>query len=618
MKTAAIKTPFLLTISTLAIAISTSCQKPVITKRMFYGNVVTLDKDNTLAEAVGMDLQTGKITFIGSKDEAKTLLNNQTEVINYQDNYIYPGFVDTHSHPAMLGAAISGGCLCTPDMTAEQTIAYFNQYIDAHPGKNMYKCYGSYASNKFGNPIYHFTSKMMDEQLHHGKEVPMVIVDYGGHSGCVNSLAAEMLKKQFNVDAKKVKDLKIMDAIELDDNGEIDGNVAETPAYRFYFSIPIELEELKAGILNFQDEVLAKMGYTTLGDCGIQYENIPSAIALSQLGKEGKLKFKVRGYYCIMETDNKSAEEQIKIALDLAEQYNNEYFKIIGIKLFIDGVSEKETCWTSKPYVTNPYPKDYDDYCGINRWSNYWRPIMDDAPGIKELIIEANKNGLSTTIHCFGEAAVHYALDEYEAACKVVKYDRNSIAHCAYVNDEDIARFDELHVAPVVAPHWAMRTAPADIHEKGIYGDFDPAQPNNRSLDKMYKIKSFITGKEGNHVGFHTDGMCADGIPYMLYCAINRIDPDNADPSKEGYIGPRDISECVTPKEALKCVTSDPAYILGDEDSIGTIELNKCADFSIYPVDFTSEETFKLENHEVAHTQLIASYVNGNMVYSNK
>lgn len=603
-----------------------SCaNQPIIAQKMMYGNVVTLNEKNTIAEAVG--IKDGKIVFVGSKNAAKSHIDDNTEIIDYGDNYIYPGFVDSHSHPAMLGAAITGGCLVTPDMNKYQTMTAFKEYIRQNPGKSLYKCYGSYASLKNGSPDHHYTYKFIDEQLKDlvdegllPDDAMVIMIDYGGHSGCLNGVGVKQLKSKFNnITEEDVKKLQMTDTIELEklDEGhdpEINGNISETPAYAFYYSIPNPADEIKEGILAQQEMTLAQMGYTTLGDCGVQDGQIETVKALSELGAEGKLKFKVRAYYLIMETDNISAKDQVKKAIELAKQYNNEYFKIVGLKVFIDGVTEKESCYTTKEYV-NP-PEGYSDYYGVFRWSKQWRPVMEHAPQIRDIIAEANRNGLSVTSHSYGDGAVKFMLDEYAEARKQVKYDRNSISHCAYVLDEDVKRFNDLHVSSIVAPHWSVRTALGDNHDKNIFGDYDPQNPDERSIQKMYKIKTFIDSGENNHVAFHTDGMCPDGIPYMLYTAINRVDPDNADPNQPGYIGPRDEKEDVSVKEALKCMTSNPAYLLGEEKNIGSIQLKKWADFSIYPIDFTDPNTFLQSNYQVAHIKPIATYVNGNLAYS--
>lgn len=619
----------LLGVSSFAIVTATSCQKPVVDKVMLYGNVITLDEKGTKAEAVGTDIKTGKIYFIGSRDEAKKLINNQTEEINYGNKYIYPGFVDAHNHPGLLGSALAGGCYCSTEDDREKVFEKLNAYIKDNPNLEFYKAYGAFVAPKNSqHPNMHYTYKLIDENVHTNK--PVLIGDYSGHSACINGAALAILREYLKVTksdedfAKDIKADKMTDTIELEDLGrgfeEVNGIIAESPYYLIYLSIPIDRESLKEGIL-LEQENLLKYGYTTLGDCSVKCDNIETMQVLSELGKEGKLKFKIRGFFSILESENLSAKKQVNRVLKFKEQYDNEYFKIVGLKFFKDGISEKETCNTLEPYHNNPFPEEFPEekggYRGVDRWHAKWRPIMPEAPSLSDLIKEANTHGLSVTVHSFGDKAVNDVLNAYEEAGTSKTFARNSISHCAYVVDSDIPRFKELNVTPLVAPHWSYREKAADTHDINVFGDYDPSKPNERSLQKMYKINSFL--KNGGRAAFHTDGMCPEGVPYMLYTALNRVDPHNADPNAVGYIGPRDENEDVTIEQALECSTKTPAYLLGEENNIGSIEIGKCGDFSIYDVDLTDKNNFDQENYKIAYqTPVIATYLNGKIAYEAK
>lgn len=620
-----VKKLFFLGMSVATIAVASSCQKPVVNKTMLYGNVITLDEKGTTAEAVGVNTKTGKIFFIGTREEAKKQTDNQTKEVDYQDNYIYPGFIDAHSHPGFLGSALAGGCLCTPGDTKEEVFEKLNAYIQEHPDYEFYKAYGAYVSVNKDSPDYHYTWKMIDDNVHTDK--PVLIADYFGHSACVNGAALDILNYYLGMRwadpeeaADTIKRLLMTDTIQLEkgvtedykDVEIINGNIAESPYYNIYLSIPIDKEELKQGILQQQEEVLAKMGYTTLADCGVKSDTIETLQALSELGKEGKLKFKVRAYYMILESDNLTAEQQINKVLDLKAKYDSDYVKIVGVKFFVDGVNEKETCWTKKEYKTNPFESEFPEgYFGINRWDKKWRPLMPNAPEIASIVTLANQNGLSATTHAYGDAAVEYILDQYKAARTIKEYDRNSVSHCAAVDDVDLPRFKELGVVPILAPHWTYRTSDGDEHDKHIYGDGNPTD-EGMNYSKLFKIKSFL-GEDGkNPIAFHTDGMCPDGMPYMLYTALNRVEPI------ENHLPARDAREKITLAQALEASTKTPAFLLNEEDNMGSIEIGKCGDFSIYPIDFTDEENFKEENYQVAkkeNTPLIATYLNGKIAY---
>jgi len=50
------------------------------------------------------------------------------------------------------------------------------------------------------------------------------------------------------------------------------------------------------------------------------------------------------------------------------------------------------------------------------------------------------------------------------------------------------------------------------------------------------------------------------------------------------------LNEKVTPQEALKMFTAWPAYAAFQEDKLGTIEVGKAADFSIFETDIMTAD----------------------------
>ena len=51
----------------------------------------------------------------------------------------------------------------------------------------------------------------------------------------------------------------------------------------------------------------------------------------------------------------------------------------------------------------------------------------------------------------------------------------------------------------------------------------------------------------------------------------------------------RGEEECIDGFTSLKCLTNNPAYLLKEENNLGSIEVGKAADFTIYGMDFTNE-----------------------------
>ena len=60
------------------------------------GNVLTIDKNNTRAEAVA--IKDGKLAAVGSAAEVSRLVGEDTRVVNLAGRTLIPGFVDPHNH----------------------------------------------------------------------------------------------------------------------------------------------------------------------------------------------------------------------------------------------------------------------------------------------------------------------------------------------------------------------------------------------------------------------------------------------------------------------------------------------------------------------------------------
>ena len=63
------------------------------------GNIITMDEKRPFAKAALV--KNGVFAFIGSAEEVKQMLD-------YGDNFIYPGFIESHSHGYFAGDRLIG------------------------------------------------------------------------------------------------------------------------------------------------------------------------------------------------------------------------------------------------------------------------------------------------------------------------------------------------------------------------------------------------------------------------------------------------------------------------------------------------------------------------------
>ena len=65
------------------------------------GNICTLDEKRPHAEAAL--IKDGTFAFIGDAKTVRELAAEGADVLDYGDNFVYPGFLESHAHPHLAG-----------------------------------------------------------------------------------------------------------------------------------------------------------------------------------------------------------------------------------------------------------------------------------------------------------------------------------------------------------------------------------------------------------------------------------------------------------------------------------------------------------------------------------
>ena len=87
---------------------------------LIFGNIITMDEKRPFAKAALV--KDGVFAYIGSAEEARKLAPEGTQVLDYGENFIYPGFMESHCHGSFAGEravgqanlmAISAKVLCS-------------------------------------------------------------------------------------------------------------------------------------------------------------------------------------------------------------------------------------------------------------------------------------------------------------------------------------------------------------------------------------------------------------------------------------------------------------------------------------------------------------------------
>lgn len=538
---------------------------------LIFGNIITVDPKRPTAKAAVV--KDGVFAYIGDAETARQLAGSDAKVLDYGENFIYPGFLEAHSHGYGAGYRAIGQADLSqvPGTDYAKYREIIREFIQKNPQREIYLAAGWNENDEY------ITRAYLDEIC---SDKPLIMNTSGAHSCLLNSKALQWA----GIDAEYAKKLG-PELVHVDEKGEPDGYVCEKPAFDVLGMVPISLEDAKSYILAWQDFALAH-GLTGVADAGAELIYPDASKAYHALEEEGKLKLRTYSYLMIPDNAADPKAEIARVAADRAK-YSEEYYHVIGVKAFLDGVVEAHTAWMLEDYLDQP------GYHGVERFNDHDKMV--------ELITEADREGLSVHVHSIGNGATHFMLDCIEDAEKVTGDldQRNVLAHLQLITEEDIRRMGKTGSVPAVAPLWSPKEEALFRIEADYVGE--------ELADQAYPIKSFVDA--GANVVFHSDYPVSPmmDIKLSVYTAERRRYPDG---SAGGMETRGNTNEAITREQALRAMTINVARAWHQEHRMGSIEFGKIANMTVYDCDFLHDDIEK-----VAQAKLVATVVDGEEVY---
>ena len=539
-------------------------------KTVILGNIITVDEKRPFAKAALV--KDGVFAYIGDAAEAKKLAGDDAQVLDYGENFIYPGFLESHSHGYLAGYRAVGQANLSQFLSTDydKYREVIKKFIADNPNRELYVAAGWIENDKYVTKAY------LDEIY---SDKPLIMQTGGGHSMLLNTKALEWA----GINAESAKKYGY-DLVHVDDNGEPDGYICEAPVFDLAKKLPTSMEDAKKYLLAWQD-IAFKNGYTAVADAGVELLSSEIIKAYHELEEEGKLKLRTYGYLYVLDNIADPKAEVARAAADRAN-YSGEYFHIVGLKAFLDGVTEAHTGWQNEDYLDEP------GYHGAERFNDHDKMV--------EMLVEANKEGFSVHVHSEGGGATHFMLGCIEDVEKITGNmdQRNVLAHLHFVTDEDIKRMGATKSIPAVPPLWSPK-------EKGTY-EQDVKYVGKELADQSYPIKSFYDA--GANVVFHSDYPVSPmlDIKYSIYTAEARTYPKESGMITE----PRNMKESITREQSLRAMTINVAYQWRQEHLLGSIEFGKVANMTVFDCDFLNDSLDK-----VAKANIIATIIDGEEVY---
>ncbi|HSL76633.1 MAG TPA: amidohydrolase family protein, partial [Candidatus Limnocylindrales bacterium] len=258
--------------------------------------------------------------------------------------------------------------------------------------------------------------------------------------------------------------------------------------------------------------------------------------------------------------------------LGLRHGRGDDWFKVLGVKISIDGFCIFRNAAVDEPYRNEP------DNRGL---------LRIDPQRLDELVATATANGLQVAVHAVGPRAVDLALDAFERA-EPPTVAPHRLEH-AYL-DLDPARIERIRRSGAV---WSTQPSFLGAYQREWADAFEPVR-----IDHIMPIASGL--KAGLPLILDSDYPCApfDPISAIRLAVERRCLDDSPHPER------------IDPATAWRAMTTTPADIVGDE-RLGRIERGARADLVVLDGDPFADGA------ELASVGVRSTLVDGIVVYGD-
>ena len=529
------------------------------------GTVLTADAENSQAEAVAV--YDGRIGAVGSARDIDALADKRTKTVDLKGRTVLPGLTDPHVHFADGGAHMMHRIDCRDFYSNVRSIP---QVVEKIREQAQQQAPGTWVV-AHGSPMQDF--RMPEGRFPNRHELDQaapdnpVVINFGAHITIANSKAMEL------AGIKTDTAPPAGGAIELDESGELTGKLVERAQYLVRNVIPeYSYDQMKDGVLFAADRCLAR-GITNIHDIVTNHESIR---AYQELVAEERLPIRVSLLIRVIEA---AIQKESLLNLGIKTGFGNDWLRIGGVKMSIDGGITGHVAKFYEPYVDDPCHE------GLIR-------IEQDE--LDETVTAYHNAGHRVCIHAIGDVAMDMALKSLEQAIKDNPRNdhRHRVEHLGnwLVNDERldlIKRTGVLPVPNIPFMHFIWDSLLACIGEP--------------RLEDSFNIRTML--EAGLPI---TSG--SDGPAYWPLDSLRDLGTCVARKTWTGTTVGAD--QAISVDEAIRMFTINAAYNAFEEKIKGSIEVGKLADFAVL-----AENPHEIEPERIKDIPVDMTVVNGDIAF---
>ncbi|MGI9275231.1 MAG: amidohydrolase [Endozoicomonas sp.] len=497
------------------------------------GSILTMDDNNSIVEAVLVE--DDRIVATGTRQALRQQADESVELIDLKGRTLVPGFIEAHGHFPASGLDAVAVDLNSPPIGNILSIAEVKERLSKKaeelPEGQWLVGYGFDDTMVVDRRF--LTRQDLDEV---STRHPIYIMHISGHMGITNSAGLAVS----GIDAS-TPDPEGGEIVRSED-GQPTGLLKET-AHE-----PVRAAAMKLSVAD---------SLTLLGDSVRDY--LIQGVTTVQSGLMSRPEYQPLGlmtdFGVIPQRLVIWPDEELAEALDAEETgpINSDKVTTGALKAITDGSIQGYTGYLGTPYFQQE-PEKEQSYRGYPTLSR---------ENLQALVSKWHGKGWQLALHANGDAAIDQVLDAIETAQdENPRPDaRHIIVHAQTARSDQLERMYELSVTPT-------------FFSSHIYYWGDRHQSIFLGADRASRISPLrTTGDHDVRYTIHTDTPVVPIDPLgMVSHAVHRKT------SSGKVLGPE---ERIDVMQALRATTIDAAWQVFEEDTRGSIEPGKFADFAV-------------------------------------
>ncbi len=501
-----------------------------------------------------------RIVAVEGRESMHRWLSAHTEVLDYRDGLVMPGFCDSHAH-LFLGALALSSVNVKGAQSEEEAAAMV------------------YAANRkagsawlfgFGWSLYDWqrkdppTRRTLDRFF---PETPVMVFDDELHAAWVNSEALRVCALD-----EKTPDPPGGSITRGADNYP-SGHLLEPAAIKLVLDHAFQASpEAEATAVKSYFKETASLGITSISD--IQLYDIFKHEGFKELERAGELDLRIHLVA--------PAREDLDQLMQWRRTYNTAMLRFSGVKEFLDGTAMAHTGLLLEPYADRPGYRGY--------------PLLD-VDEFQSRAILLDRQGFRIRLHACGDGAVRLALDILErvGSKNGARDARHTVEHIENIHPDDLSRFKSLGVVASVQPEHSGAESYAGHPFHEVLGA--------ERTGLIWPCKSLL--RHGAALAFGSDNPVVGLNPMQgVYRAVTRLMDDGL--PEGGWPAGEKLSVAA----ALKAYTAGSAYQMFREHELGTLETGKFADITVL-----DRNIFETSIRELPLVKPVLTILDGRIIY---